>query len=118
MDELQLRRLWDAIDKTDKLFQDNSTPEDWSANILEGSKHLKSRLEWGNYIKWLHNNGEFEVEHDMKFADLENCKIFEEYDYPEHFETIEYKNGTDTVIHIKNNHFYSPKPQDDEKVNS
>ena len=120
MDEVQLKRLWAAIDKTEKLFQENGDPEDWSDNIVDGSKGLRSRLEWGNYIKWLHNSVDFEVEHDMEFADMEKCSILDEYEYPEQFETIEYKNGTDTVLHIKNNHFHQPpsvsSSQDDEKT--
>ena len=116
MDERQLKRLWNAIEKTEKLFLENGDPLDWSDNIVNGSKGLETKMEWGNYIQWLHNSDDFQVKNDIEFADLENCDIFDDYEYPSNFEQIEYKNGTDTVIHIKNNHFYEPtQTQDDEK---
>ena len=112
MDEVSLKRLWSAIDLTEKLFKENTTPEDWSDNIIEGSKNLKTSLEYGNYVNWLTNSTDFKVKHEIEFASCEE-KILENHEYPDGYEEKYFKNGNDYVIHVKNNHF--GKTQDDEK---
>ena len=115
MDELSLKRLWAAIDKTEKLFKKRGSPEEWSINIQEGMEDLQTPLEFGNFIHWLHDSENYKVKHDIEFAD------YDKIDLPELHPSLEeryYTNGTDCIIHVRNNHFNDESANElDEKEN-
>ena len=116
MDDKQLKRLWEAIDLTDKLFKERNHAGDWCRNLEEGSRGLDSKLEYANYIMWLSNPDTFKVSHNVEFADMdEDNKYINQFTLPDNFTEKRYNNGTEQFVHIRNENFY-PKPDvEDEK---
>ena len=116
MDDKQLKRLWDAIKLTDKLFKERTHAGDWCRNLEEGSRGLDSKLEYANYIMWLSNPHNFEVSHNVEFSDIdEDNKYINQFTLPDNFTEKRYNNGTEQFVHIRNENFYQKPEVEDEK---
>ena len=82
-----------AIARTQRLFKERDTSEDWSQNIIEGAAGLSTQRDWLLFYSFLSNPGEFNPEADLVAA--------EEVDIPApdpRYKIVEYQNGSDTTI--------------------
>ena len=105
--ELQL-----AIDNAERLFKTRDSPEFWSENIIEASRHIKKKENWTKFYAYMANPTAFDPADTLQTIEdaREECDL----SYPENIEVVEYKNGPeDTIIHVK---YRSCLSQDDEKT--
>ena len=101
--------LANAIRQTQDNFGRRDRAEDWSRNIIESSKGLKTQKDWTLYYAFLSNPTHFDptAEHTTITGD-------ETFEAPlPQFEVVTHQNGPDFEIH------YKRKPEiteDDEKT--
>ena len=82
-----------AIARTQMLFKERDTSEDWSQNIIEGSAGLSTPRDWLLFYSFLNNPGEFDP--DAVLVPAEEAVI----PPPDpQYKVVEYQNGTDTTI--------------------
>ena len=100
-----------AIELVTKLFDERDGADWWSTNIIEASRHLKEQNDWSLFYSYLANPECFDPNAKLEVID-DKMKI--DFQYPPFMKEIVYKNGTDTLIHVKNMSISSDS--DDEKV--
>ena len=98
-----------AIEELDKLFAERSDAGWWSQNIIDASKHIKSKNSWTKFYAYMYSPQNFDPSNT--YTTIEDCK--EEADLSLHrdLEEIRYENGPDTTIHVR------VRNQEDEKTN-
>ena len=98
-----------AIEELDKLFAERSDAGWWSQNIIDASKHIKSKNSWTKFYAYMYSPQNFDPSNT--YTTIEDCK--EEADLSLHrdLEEIRYENGPDTIIHVR------VRNQEDEKTN-
>ena len=104
--ELQL-----AINTVEHLFKTRDSPEFWSSNIIDASRHIQKKENWTKFYAYIANPTAFNANDSLKT--IEDCMEECDLSYPDYMEEIRYTNGTDTTIHIKHRPRLS---QDDEKT--
>ena len=114
MDEQERNGFLQAIKKTKELFQRRRTAESWSDNLIEGSASLETPNQWKHYYAWMANPGKYNEEEVNGMKTLDE-QAFEVEPYHEDLVVKQFKNGTDTIIHVTNPSF-AVAPEDDEKV--
>ena len=99
-----------AISELNTLFGERSDAGWWSQNIIDASKHIKSKESWTKFYAYMYSPQNFDPSNT--YTTIEDCK--EEADLSLHhdLEEVIYQNGPDTTIHVKvrDNH-------EDEKIN-
>ena len=99
-----------SIANTLNLFKQKKMAEQWSQNIIDGSKLLTTPLQWKHFYCWLANpHGYNEKEVDSLPVDTEP-PVIEPYAECMHVET--FVNGNETQIHVTNTRF---NDENDEK---
>jgi len=88
-----------AIKKVDKLFNDRDGAEWWAENIIEASRHLTDSNDWTLFYSYLSNPSQFDPNAKLEVID---DKMEIEFEYPPNMKEFFYKNGVDTIIHVKN----------------
>ena len=98
-----------AIDTLNKLFAERSDAGWWSQNIIDASKHIRSKDSWTKFYAYMYSPQNFDP--NRTYETIEECK--EEADLSLHRdrEEVRYENGPDTTIHVK------VRDQEDEKIN-
>ena len=93
--------------KTKGLFMKHTMSEDWADNITNGSLELKTPLQWKHFYVWLANpNGYNEAATDA----LEIYNSMTNIDpYPSNMVVETFKNGTDTMVYVKNMDWHDEK---------
>ena len=103
------QNLQAAIRETRDLFKRRGTAGDWARNLIEGSRRLKTKKEWTKYYAYLANPEGFDPNREYAVVKPEDMTI---EPYPEEQVVTEFKNGTETIVHVKNR----VRSQDDEKT--
>ena len=98
-----------AIRETNALFQRRRDPTFWAANLLEGSRSLKTALQWTHYYAWVSNPQNYNPDHKYIPMDRDEEVV---YDHHPDMKPITYHNGTEAIIHFKN---MGISDEDDEK---
>ena len=101
--------------KTLDLFKKRNTSEDWSRNLVEGSRGLRTRLQWKHFYAFLANPRGY----DEKLVCRETAEAEHHAGpcitpYPPCYEVHEYQNGNETIIHVRNKELY-PEECDEKK---
>ena len=86
-----------AIKETTELFRKRGSAEDWSNNIIEGSRSLKTDQEYTNYYAWLASPQTFDKNKDYKAQ----TKVEKRPAVPDGYEEIIHKNGTESVVEVR-----------------
>ena len=100
-----------AVQKTTELFKKRTTARDWSDNIIQGSSMLNTKNSWKHYYAWLGNPQNYNEEQTDQ---LEVVPTTEDDIgcYDKRLTVSKFKNGNETLIHIKNPSLHT---QNDEK---
>ena len=99
--------------KTKDLFTRKNQSEDWSHNLIEGSKGLRTPSQWKHYYAWLANPNNYNEDEVASLKIDNSLTEIEPYDSCMVVETFE--NGPcETIINVKNRTLYGK--QDDEKT--
>lgn len=93
-----------AIKKTERLFKERDSAEDWGRNIIEASREINSMNDWTLFYSYLTNPDHFDPAQKLETLDV-NAEI---EGPPAGMKIETYKNGTDVDIVYK-------RIQDDEK---
>ena len=89
-----------CFEKTKEMFQTKNRAEDWSDNIIEGSRFLKTKLQWKHFYSWLANpTGYSEKETDLLPTSSEKFEIPQ---YPDNMRVQYYPNGSETIVCVTN----------------
>ena len=88
-----------AIQLVDKLFNERDGAEWWAANIEDASKHLTDPSDWTRFYSYMANPEQFDP--NAQLQTIEDSMDID-YQYPSHMKEVVYKNGSDTIIHVKN----------------
>ena len=99
--------------KKPKLFKARTASECWSDNIVEGSRGIKTKLQWRHFYAWLANPDGYNEEDVV--APMEGLTAAVIEPYPQGMLEQRYENGTETIIHVKNTELYTNE-QEEEKV--
>merc|ERR1712167_165315 len=79
-------------------FQKNNNSASWANNIIAASRHLKGEVEWAHFYHYMANPSCYDIDNLV----IEHAPVEElNFQQDPRFETVEYKNGMDTVIHLK-----------------
>ena len=113
MNEQERSGFLQAIKKTKELFQRRRAAEAWSDNLIEGSAVLETASQWKHYYAWMANPGKYNEEEVNGLKTLDE-QAFEIEPYHEDLVVKQFKNGTETIIHVTNPSL--AVAQDDEKV--
>ena len=111
-----------AIRDTEALFRAHTSAEDWSNNIVNGSRSLKTPEQWTHFYAYLASPTTYDSNRTYKAV---SQKEYDDYVRPPLHkglrETI-FKNGTETIIHVVREKEEDEKEcdekSDDEKCNS
>ena len=90
-----------AIRETTDLFKKHTLAEDWSDNIMKGSRSLKTSQQWTNYYAWLASPSTYCPERIYKPISDKQIKEYTDPELDKRLAEMVYKNGTETIIHIK-----------------
>jgi len=102
-----------AIAETTDLFKRRSQAEDWSRNLIEGSRELKTPHQWKHFYTWLANPNQYNEEETNKMEIATEAAKIEPYDSCMRTET--FQNGPcETIINVINTSGHSE--QDEEKT--
>ena len=96
-----------AIAKQQQLLSERNEPEWWSSNIGEASSLLKTTDDWTRFYAYLADGINFD--RTKKYVTLNDVECLPIPDLHPSLEEVVYKNGPDTVIHIRH------RSSDDEK---
>ena len=110
MNQCEVDELAEAIEKTKDFFKRRTHDTDWSRNIEEGSKGLKTKQQWGRFYKWMSNPTHFDIRENVEYMD---CDEFNPPPYEEGMKVETFKNGPDLLIRVTNT---KDSVQDDEKM--
>ena len=97
------------------MFMKNNMAQDWSTNIIEGSKALRTPTQWKHYYVWLANPNNYNEEEANLLEIDQNPPLIEPY--PECMKVETFQNGNETIVSVTNPTLY-PTQADDEKVES
>ena len=86
-----------AIKETTELFKTRGAAEDWSHNIITGSRSLKTDQEYTNYYAWLASPQTFDKNRNYKAQ----TKVEKRPAVPDGYEEIIHKNGTESVVLVR-----------------
>ena len=86
-----------AIRETTELFRTRGTAEDWSNNIIEGSRSVKSDQEWTNYYAWLASPSTYDSKRDYK---AQKQTPYVQPELPKGMKETVYVNGTERFVHV------------------
>ena len=95
-----------AIEKTKQLFKTRTDPSWWSANIIEGSEGLETKLEWKHYYSYICDPHKYDPEKIDEVITLDDLHVMPEikkFDYGPEFTVKEYKNGCETFVRVRKN---------------
>ena len=102
-----------AISKLKNNFRKNNSSNNWANNIVSASKHLSGEVEWAHFYHFLADPTNYNIDSIILGEQCcENVDLAQD----ERFETVIYKNGNETVIHLKRiEEEVEEKNQEDEK---
>ena len=89
--------LLKAVEKTAKLFESRSRPEDWGRNIVEGSKDLETQKDWTLYYSYLFNPETFDPDAVIETID----PTLEIEALPKELVMESRKNGTEIIVNVR-----------------
>ena len=91
--------LKEAIDKLNSLFRERNSAESWADNIIAASKNLTKKKNWTKFYAYMASPTTFDP--DREYKTIEECNEIPDLKYPDGLEAVEYKNGTETFIHVR-----------------
>ena len=102
-----------AIKRTAELFKSRDRSEDWSRNIIEGSRGLTSVHDWTLYYAYLSTPDKFDPTATYETLDV-NAEIEPP---PPEFDIVTHKNGCDYEIYYnrKDDGYEADDETEDEK---
>ena len=108
-----------AIEKLQRMFQQNTDPSFWSHNIIEASKLCRSENEWKHFYAFMTNPKGYKkelVEASKTMKDLTESELTDCIKpLPEGMVPHVFRNGDETIIHTKKTEEKS-LDSDDEKI--
>ena len=100
MNPSEREELHRCFSKTKKLFKRKRGSESWADNLIEGTKGLKTPLQWKHMYTWLANpRGYNEAETDSLPIDNSTGHI---KPYPSHMKVETFQNGAETIVRVIN----------------
>ena len=100
-----------AIEKHQKLLDENAQPEMWADNIIKASKILESDRDWTIFYAYLADKDGYSK--DKKYVTMNDVECTPIPPCHPLLEEIYYENGpAETIIHVKRR----AAPVDDEKT--
>ena len=105
-----------ALKKLDALFKTRDSPEWWSQNIIDASRHLTDPTDWTKFYKYMADPDRFDENEPAPPMSHEEFLEAEQLlrSLPPELEEVRYENGQEVTIHLKNRR--TTHSQDDEKV--
>ena len=101
-----------CLNKTKGLFERRTRSEDWSHNLIEGSRGLTTATQWKHFYVWLANPNQYNEDAVEKLEIDNSLTKIEEY--ADCMEVHTFQNGPcEQIIHVKNPAFYT---NEDEKI--
>ena len=88
-----------AISRLKTLFTERDSAEWWSQNIIDASRDITKKENWTLFYAYMHNPEAFDP--TRKYETIEDSPEEVDLSYPEGLEAVEYKNGTETTIHVR-----------------
>ena len=88
-----------AIKRVDELFNDRDGADWWADNIIEASRHLTDPNDHTLFYSYLSNPSQFDPNAKLEVID---DKMVIDFQYPPNIKEFVYKNGVETIIHVKN----------------
>ena len=111
-----------AIRETEALFRAHTTAEDWSNNIIVGSRSVKTPEQWTHFYAYLASPTTYDSTRVYKPVSQEEHDAFERPPLHKGLQEKIYKNGLDTIIHVvrkkDDEEEKEEEKYDDEKCNS
>ena len=106
-----------AIEKLQRMFQQNTDPSFWSHNIIESSKLCRNDNDWKHFYAFMlnpqtYNKDKVDVARTMN--DLSDDMLDQIKPLPDKMVEHVFKNGDETIIHTKNEE--KMPEEDDEKT--
>ena len=90
-----------CFEKTKNLFIKRNSAEDWSHNIIEGSRELKTALQWKHFYVWMANPNNYDEEEASKLSVPTEPVVLDGYDACMRVDT--FQNGPcETIVHVIN----------------
>ena len=88
-----------AIDLLKTLFKKHNDSRSWATNIINASKHLSGEVEWSHFYYYLADPQNYNI--DTVKIEKELTEEKPDLEQDDRYETVTYKNGNETVIHLK-----------------
>ena len=102
-----------AIRETNDLFKRRSDPTFWAANLIDGSKSLKTPEQWTHYYAFISNPNNYDPSKIYKPMDPNETII---YDKHPNLKVERFGNGPEeTIIHLKNMNLREVEDEKEEK---
>ena len=89
----------EAVELHEKLRFDRDDPAYWSQNIIDASQLLVTKRDWTLFYAYLAQGKDFDRE--KEYVTMEDVKLDERPPLHPDLEEIYYKNGTETIIHVR-----------------
>ena len=102
--------LEQAIKLTAELFKSRDRSEDWSRNIVEGSRGITTVHDWTLYYAYLSNPDKFDPTATYETLDI-NAKIAPP---PPEFDIVTHRNGTDYDIYYRRKDGYEADDENED----
>ena len=96
----------DAIEKLKEMFKTHKDPSFWSYNMIEASKLCTSEMDWKHFYAFATNPHKYNpdaVQAMKTIGDLPESEVTDCIKpLPEHMVPHVFENGTETIIHTRN----------------